>query len=248
MGPDLIRAMRLQAERFETDFLIGDATEVDFSGPVKKVVHYAGTAEAEAVIIATGAGANWLGLPSEKAFLGRGVSACATCDAPFFRGKKVAVVGGGDAAITEAIHLTHFAEKVTIIHRRQGFRAADILVERMKENEKIDTLLDCVLLEVLGDDAGPVSGLRLRNVTDDSETTHPFDGVFIAIGHSPATSVFQRQLDIDEKGYIKVHDGTLTSAAGVFAAGDVVDPLYKQAVLAAGMGCMAALDTERFLS
>ncbi len=246
-GPALMMAMRSQAERFGTEFVFGDADEVDFSGAVKKVVHMSGTAESEAVIIATGATPNWLGLPSEKAFLGRGVSACATCDAPFFRRKKVAVIGGGDAAFTEAEHLARFADSVTIIHRRKEFRASKILVDRIDRNHKIDFMLDTVIAEIVGNEAGTVGGVRVRDARG-MEEVKPFDGVFIAIGHSPATAVFKGQIEMDDKGYIIVSDGTKTSMEGVFAAGDVIDPKYKQAVIAAGMGAMAALDAERFLA
>lgn len=245
MGPELMESFRKQAERFGTRIVSSDVTEVDFSArPFKVSVgrdHY----EADSMIISTGASARWLDIPGEERLRGFGVSACATCDGFFFRDQELAVVGGGDSAMEEAIFLTKFASKVTIIHRRKEFRASKIMVQRALEHPKIEVIWDSVVEEVLGEDT--VTGLRLRNVETDEVSKLDANGMFVAIGHDPNTSIFEGQLDMDEAGYITTYAGTATSVDGVFAAGDVVDHVYRQAVTAAGMGCEAAIDTERWL-
>lgn len=245
MGPELMESFRKQAERFGTRIVSSDVTEVDFSArPFKVSVgrdHY----EADSIIISTGASARWLDIPGEERLRGFGVSACATCDGFFFRDQELAVVGGGDSAMEEAIFLTKFASKVTIIHRRKEFRASKIMVQRALEHPKIEVIWDSVVEEVLGEDT--VTGLRLRNVETDEVSELDANGMFVAIGHDPNTSIFEGQLDMDEAGYITTYAGTATSVDGVFAAGDVVDHVYRQAVTAAGMGCEAAIDTERWL-
>lgn len=248
-GPELMALFRRQAERFGTRVVSGWVDRVDFRRHPFRL--WAGEHEyqARAVILATGAGAKWLGLPSEKALLNRGVSACATCDGalPIFRNKPVAVIGGGDTALEEATFLTRFASKVTVIHRRDQLRASKIMQEKARKNPKIEFLWDTVVTEILDVKAGRVTGLRLENVKTHQVSTFECSGVFVAIGHQPNTQVFQGQVELDEKGYIKVHRGTFTSVEGVFAAGDCVDHVYRQAVTAAGMGCMAAIDCERWL-
>lgn len=245
MGPELMESFRKQAERFGTRIVSSDVTEVDFSArPFKVSVgrdHY----EADSIIISTGASARWLDIPGEERLRGFGVSACATCDGFFFRDQELAVVGGGDSAMEEAIFLTKFASKVTIIHRRKEFRASKIMVQRALEHPKIEVIWDSVVEEVLGEDT--VTGLRLRNVETDEVSKLDANGMFVAIGHDPNTAIFEGQLDMDEAGYITTNAGTATSVDGVFAAGDVVDHVYRQAVTAAGMGCEAAIDTERWL-
>lgn len=245
MGPELMESFRKQAERFGTRIVSSDVTEVDFSArPFKVSVgrdHYA----ADSIIISTGASARWLDIPGEERLRGFGVSACATCDGFFFRDQELAVVGGGDSAMEEAIFLTKFASKVTIIHRRKEFRASKIMVQRALEHPKIEVIWDSVVEEVLGEDT--VTGLRLRNVETDEVSKLDANGMFVAIGHDPNTAIFEGQLDMDEAGYITTYAGTATSVDGVFAAGDVVDHVYRQAVTAAGMGCEAAIDTERWL-
>lgn len=245
MGPELMESFRKQAERFGTRIVSSDVTEVDFSArPFKVSVgrdHY----EADSIIISTGASARWLDIPGEERLRGFGVSACATCDGFFFRDQELAVVGGGDSAMEEAIFLTKFASKVTIIHRRKEFRASKIMVQRALEHPKIEVIWDSVVEEVLGEDT--VTGLRLRNVETDEVSKLDANGMFVAIGHDPNTAIFEGQLDMDEAGYITTYAGTATSVDGVFAAGDVVDHVYRQAVTAAGMGCEAAIDTERWL-
>lgn len=245
MGPELMESFRKQAERFGTRIVSSDVTEVDFSArPFKVSVgrdHY----EADSMIISTGASARWLDIPGEERLRGFGVSACATCDGFFFRDQELAVVGGGDSAMEEAIFLTKFASKVTIIHRRKEFRASKIMVQRALEHPKIEVIWDSVVEEVLGEDT--VTGLRLRNVETDEVSKLDANGMFVAIGHDPNTAIFEGQLDMDEAGYITTYAGTATSVDGVFAAGDVVDHVYRQAVTAAGMGCEAAIDTERWL-
>ena len=245
MGPELMEQFRKQAERFGTRIISTDVTRVDLSErPFSIWVgndHYA----AEAVIISTGASARWLDVPGESRLRGFGVSACATCDGFFFRDRKIAVVGGGDSAMEEALFLTKFAASVTIIHRRDEFRASKIMSKRVLDHEKIDVLWKTTVDEVAGDDS--VTDLLLRNIESGAVEKVPFDGLFLAIGHTPNTAVFHGQLEMDERGYIAIHDGTRTSVPGVFAAGDVADHIYRQAVTAAGMGCQAAMDAERWL-
>jgi thioredoxin reductase (NADPH) len=246
-GPDLIQVMRQQAERFGAKYLKGDATAVDLSRSPIKVTVEQEVLETKALIIATGASANLLGLESERRLLGRGVSTCATCDAFFFRDQQVAVVGGGDSAMEEATFLTKFATKVTVIHRRDKLRASKIMQDRAFKNPKIEFLWNRTVEEILDPEQGKVTGIRTRaNGSGKSETLR-CDGVFIAIGHSPNTKLFGGQLEMDARGYIATHDGTKTSAPGVFAAGDVQDHVYRQAITAAGSGCMAAMDAERYL-
>ena len=249
MGPQLMAEFRRQAERFGAEFVTDDVTRVDFSEQPYRV--WVGDEEyrAKAVIVATGASARQLGLESERALHGRGVTYCATCDAAFYRDKQVVVVGGGDSAMEEAIFLTKFASKVTIVHRRDEFRASQIMLDRARANEKIEFLTPFVPEEVLGADAGKLTGVRLRNTITDETLELPADGLFVAIGHDPTTALFLDQLDHDEAGYLVTKPGsTATNVEGVFAAGDVVDHVYRQAVTAAGMGCMAALDAERWLA
>jgi thioredoxin reductase (NADPH) len=250
MGPDLMTEMEEQARRFGTEFVDGEVTKVDFSKrPFTVEVGGDQLLEAQTVIIATGAAAKLLNLPSETKLMGHGVSACATCDGFFFRDEEVAVVGGGDTAMEEANFLTIFAKKVTVIHRRDEFRASKIMYERARANPKIDWLLNTEVVEVLGVEEKKVHALRLRSTKDGHTWEQPFGGLFVAIGHQPNTAVFKGQLEMDAVGYLKVELGsTRTMVKGVFAAGDVADPVYRQAVTAAGMGCMAALDAERLLS
>jgi thioredoxin reductase (NADPH) len=245
MGPELMDNFRKQAERFGTRIVSSDVTRVDFSNRPFRAWVGDELFEAESVIISTGASARWLGVPGEDALRGYGVSACATCDGFFFREKELAVVGGGDSAMEEALFLTRFASKVTIIHRRDEFRASNIMVRRALENPKIEVIWDTVVEAVNGDTE--VTGLTLRNVKTDEGSEFAVDGVFVAIGHTPNTSIFQDQLELDEAGYILTGEDTMTSVEGVFAGGDVVDHVYRQAITAAGMGCAAALDAERFL-
>jgi thioredoxin reductase (NADPH) len=249
MGPKMMEDFRRQAERFGTEFVTDDVTRVDFSERPFRV--WVGDTEyrAEAVVVATGATARQLGLESERRLHGRGVTYCAVCDAAFYRDKEVVVVGGGDSAMEEAIFLTKFASKVTVVHRRDKFRASPIMVDRARANEKIEFVFDTVVEEVLPCEAGTVGGVRVRNLDTDEETVIPADGVFVAIGHDPTTALFRGQLEMDAAGYIETKGKTTqTSVPGVFAAGDVQDHVYRQAVTAAGSGCQAALDAERFLA
>jgi len=246
-GPELIDRMRRQAARFGAEFLDDNATSVDFSRrPFVVRTGTQGTVHADAVIVATGANARWLGLPTEQRLLGHGVSACATCDGFFFKGKELVVVGGGDTAMEEALFLTNFATHITIVHRRSTLRASPIMQGRARAHPKISFLLDSEVAEVLGHET--VEGLRVKNVKTGLVSELKVGGVFLAIGHVPATEVFRGTLDLDAEGYLKVHDHTRTSVEGVFAAGDVHDRHYRQAVTAAGSGCMAAIDAERWLS
>jgi len=247
LGPEMMQDLRRQAERFGSEFLTDDVTKVDFSERPFRVWVGDDEYRAEAVVVTTGANARQLGLESEKRLQGRGVSYCAVCDAAFFKEKEIVVVGGGDSAMEEATFLAKFASKVTVVHRRESFRASPIMVDRARSNDKIEFLLDSVVEEVLGDDA--VTGVVIRNVKTDERTEIPAEGFFVAIGHDPNTALFRGQLDMDEAGYIETHGKTTaTNVAGVFAAGDVQDHIYRQAVTAAGSGCMSALDAERFLT
>jgi len=245
LGPELMEKMKQQAERFGTKFVLGDITRVDFSRRPFQLWQEDDLYTADAVVIATGASAKWLGIDSERFYRGKGVSACATCDGFFFRDRELVVVGGGDTAMEEAIFLTKFAGKVTIVHRRDAFRASPIMAERARSNPKIDVIWDSVVEGIEGDDA--VTGVRLRNVKTGDEHAFRTDGVFVAIGHTPNTALFEGQLELQD-GYVVVQEPrTVTSVPGVFAAGDVTDTIYRQAVTAAGQGCKAAIDAERFL-
>jgi thioredoxin reductase (NADPH) len=247
LGPEMMQDLRRQAERFGTEFLTDDVTKVDFSERPFRVWVGDDEYRAEAVVVTTGANARQLGLESEKRLQGRGVSYCAVCDAAFFKEKEIVVVGGGDSAMEEATFLAKFASKVTVIHRRESFRASPIMVDRARSNDKIEFMLDSVVEGVLGDET--VTGVIVRNVKTDERTELPADGFFVAIGHDPNTALFRGQLDMDEAGYIETKGKTTeTNVEGVFAAGDVQDHVYRQAVTAAGSGCMAALDAERFLA
>jgi len=250
-GPWLMEQMRLQAEHVGTEIIADLITEANLKRRPFWLKGDSGTEYiADALIIATGAKARWLELPSEQKFQGFGVSACATCDGFFYRGKNVIVVGGGNTAVEEALYLANLAEKVTLVHRRDELRAEKILQERLFQNPKIEVMWDHQLVEVLGeDDPLGVTGAVLKNTKTGEETTMPIDGIFIAIGHAPQTELFKGQLELKPSGYIKTAPGsTATSAEGVFAAGDVTDDVYRQAVTAAGLGCMAALDVERYLA
>lgn len=246
MGPELMDGMRKQAERFGTRIVSSDVTKVDLSERPFKVWVADDLYESEALVISTGASARWLGIPGESRLRGYGVSACATCDGFFFRDREIAIVGGGDSAMEEAIFLTKFASKVTILHRRDQFRASKIMAQRAIDHPKIEVLWNTTIEEVLGGDL--VTGLRVKNVLTDEESVLPVEGFFLAIGHDPNTKIFQGQLDLDASGYVATEGGsTRTSVEGVFAAGDVVDHYYQQAVTAAGMGCQAAIDVEHWL-
>jgi thioredoxin reductase (NADPH) len=247
LGPEMMQDLRRQAERFGTEFLTDDVTKVDFSERPFRVWVGDDEYRADAVVVSTGANARQLGLESEKRLQGRGVSYCAVCDAAFFKEKEIVVVGGGDSAMEEATFLAKFASKVTVIHRRESFRASPIMVDRAHANDKIEFLLDSVVEEVLGEET--VTGVVVRNLKTNERTELPADGFFVAIGHDPNTALFRGQLDMDDGGYIETKGKTTeTNVEGVFAAGDVQDHVYRQAVTAAGSGCMAALDAERFLA
>jgi thioredoxin reductase (NADPH) len=247
MGPELMERMKGQAERFGTRFLPAEVTRVDLSTRPFQLWSEGESYTADAVIVATGASAKWLGIPSEKAYQGKGVSACATCDGFFFRGVDVAVVGGGDTAIEEANFLTKYANKVYLVHRRAELRASKVMQERARKNPKIEFVWNTGVDEVLGDGKA-VTGLRLKSTKDGSTRELKVQGFFLAIGHEPNTGIFKGQLDMNEVGYLNVKaPSTRTSREGVFAAGDVADPNYRQAVTAAGSGCAAAIDAERFL-
>lgn len=250
-GPWLMEQMQAQAEHVGTRIVQDTITAVDLARAPFVLIGDSGTRyRTETLIIATGAQANWLGLPSEERFKGFGVSACATCDGFFFRGKRVAVVGGGNTAVEEALFLTNFADCVTLIHRRGELRADKTNQQRLSSNPKVDIVYDTVVEEILGsENPSSVEAVRLRNVKSGDATTLAVDGLFVAIGHSPATELFKGQIDMDDEGYIRTApDSTRTSVPGVFAAGDVKDKIFRQAVTAAGMGCMAALEAERFLA
>jgi thioredoxin reductase (NADPH) len=247
-GPDLMLALRAQAERFGTQLLPKDVKEIDLSTWPFRLTLSGVEIEADAVIVSTGATAKRLGLPSEEALDGYGVASCVACDGAFFAGKRVAVVGGGDSAMDQAMALAKIAREVVVIHRREAFRATEIMVEYARAHENVSFVQPFTVQEILGVDEGRVTGVRLRDERAGSERVEPFDGVFISIGHHPATELFQPFLDHDEHGYLSVVPGsTMTSVEGVFAAGDVHDRVYRQVVTSAGSGCMAAMDAERWL-
>ena len=251
MGPDMMELFRKQAERFGTEINYDNITKVDFSQHPFKIWAEEKEYQAKSIIISTGASAKWLGLESEVTFGGHGVSACATCDGFFFRGKVVAVFGGGDTALEEAAYLTKHASKVYLVHRRDEFRASKIMQDRVLANEKIEVIYNTILEEIVGEmePFKKTTGVRLKNVVTHEESLLPLDGVFIAIGHKPNSELFKGVLGMDDVGYLKVVPGTTaTNVPGVFAAGDVADSVYRQAVTAAGTGCMAAIDAERWLS
>lgn len=246
MGSELMRLFQKQALAFGSKLVSGTVTKVDFGKRPFRV--FAGDEKytGDSIIIATGASAKWLGFPSEQRLRGKGVSACATCDGRFFKNKKVIIVGGGDSAMEEADFLSRFADKVTVVHRKDEFRASKILQERIFDNPKIDIIWNSEVIEVLGKDK--VNGIKLKNIKSGEESELACEGLFLAIGHSPNTDIFKGQLEIDQKGYLQVKDCTRTDVDGVFAAGDVRDFRYRQAITAAGFGCMAALDCEKWLA
>ncbi|MSQ31767.1 MAG: thioredoxin-disulfide reductase [Dehalococcoidia bacterium] len=248
MGPEMMDLFREQAKRFGARCLNEEVIDVDFSKRPFRVKTDDKTYESMTVIVSTGASARWLGLESEQKLRGHGVSACATCDGFFFKDQELAVVGGGDTAMEEATYLTKFASKVNVIHRREELRASKIMQERARKNPKIGFIFDTVVTDVLDPSKNTVTGIQLQNVKTGKSSTFKVGGLFVAIGHDPNSEVFKGKLDMDGEGYIKVHNGTNTNIPGVFAAGDVVDHVYRQAVTAAGMGCMAAIDAERFLA
>ena len=249
-GPEMMELLKEQALRFGTKFLSGDVIEVDLrQRPFKLNLENKDTLTCDSLIISSGASARWLGLDSEKEFSGKGVSACATCDGFFFRDQDVGVVGGGDTALEEALYLANMCKSVTLIHRRDELRGSKIMQKRAIDHEKISFFWDTVVEEVVGNPKDGMTSLKVRNVKTDEVSEHPFTGLFIAIGHTPNTSLFKDQLELDENGYIQVTPGTTyTSVEGVFASGDVQDHVYRQAVTAAGTGCMAAIDAERWLA
>ena len=247
LGPDLIENMRKQAQRFGAEFKSGAITDVDLSKRPFKITAGNETYETRALIVASGATARLLGLESERKLIGHGVSTCATCDGYFFRGKEIAVVGGGDSAMEEANLLSRFASKVYLVHRRNEFRASKIMSDRTRANEKIRFLMPVVVEEISDVSKGGVENMTLRNAETNQASTLPVSGIFIAIGHVPNTKVFRGKLDMDENGYLITRYGSQTKIPGVFAAGDVQDHHYRQAVTAAGSGCMAAIDAEKFL-
>ena len=248
MGPDLMTEMRVQAERFGTEVLSGNVDRVDLRNRPFSIAFADGkTVTTDALIIATGASARWLEIGCDRKLSGHGVSTCATCDGYFFRGKPIAVVGGGDSAMEEAIYLTRFASKVTVIHRRDSLRASKIMQDKALANSKIEFIWDSEIADIKDVNRGEVTGIVVRNLKTGKLTEVPLDGVFIAIGHTPNTALFRGQVELDEAGYILTHHGSKTSVPGVFAAGDVQDHVYRQAVTAAGSGCMAAIDAERYL-
>ncbi len=247
LGPDLVENMKKQAKRFGAEYKSGAVTQVDLSKRPFTLWVEQETIETKTLIVATGASARWLGLESEKKLIGHGVSSCATCDGFFFRGKPVTVVGGGDSAMEEGTFLTKFASEVTIVHRRDEFRASKIMLDRARENDKIKWVTGATVDEVYDVSKNEVSGVRLRDLKSGRVWDHKTDALFLAIGHIPNTKVFQGQLDLDEQGYIVSQGGARTNVAGVFHAGDVQDRVYRQAITASGMGCMAAIEAERFL-
>jgi len=253
LGPELMKKFRDQAERFEAEIIDEQVSKVDFRSKPFTVSAGGKKYRSKSVIIAAGAQTNWLGVPNEQKLIGHGVSSCAPCDAFFFKGKKVVVIGGGDSAMEEALTLTKFASSVTIIHRRDAFRASKIMLDRARKNQKIAFIMNTVVVDVLGEDK--VTGIKVKNVVDDKEEEIVTDGIFLAIGHNPTTKIFDGQIELDEKGYVvrkplMSEAGTfkmMTSKEGIFVAGDVHDYHYQQAVTAAGFGCQAALEAERWL-
>ena len=250
MGPEMMDLLRAQATRFGTEFFSGDVVDVDLSEhPFKLTLENKDTLSCDSLIISTGASARWLGMDSEKEFSGKGVSACATCDGFFFRDQDVAVVGGGDTALEEALYLANICKSVTLIHRRDEFRGSKIMQKRAINHEKISIFWNTVVEEVLGDPKAGMTSLKVKNVKNQQVTEHPITGLFVAIGHTPNTNLFEGKLNLNQNGYVKVTPGTTyTSVEGVFASGDVQDHVYRQAVTAAGTGCMAAIDAERWLA
>jgi thioredoxin reductase (NADPH) len=246
MGPELMSNIRAQAERFGAELVADDVTEVDLVGPVKRVRTLDGEYTADAVILAMGSAYRKLGIPREDELSGHGVSWCATCDGFFFRGKDIVVVGGGDTAMEEATFLTRFADSVTLVHRRDSLRASKFMAERAKNDPKIRWALNSEVVGISGDSS--VTGLRLRDTVTGDERDLEVQGLFIAIGHDPRSELVRGQVDLDDEGYVLTHDGTYTNLDGVFAAGDLVDHTYRQAITAAGTGCQAALDAERYLA
>jgi thioredoxin reductase (NADPH) len=248
MGPDLMAEMRVQAERFGTDVMQGNVERIDLNRRPFSIAFADGrTITTDALIIATGASARWLEIGVDRKLSGHGVSTCATCDGYFFRGKPIAVVGGGDSAMEEAIYLTRFASKVTVIHRRDSLRASKIMQDKAFANAKIEFIWDSEIADIKDLERGEVTGIVVRNLKTTKLTHVPLDGIFIAIGHTPNTGLFRGQVELDEAGYIVTHHGSKTSMPGVFAAGDVQDHVYRQAITAAGSGCMAAIDAERYI-
>jgi thioredoxin reductase (NADPH) len=246
-GPELMKRIKEQAKKFGAELRQGDAGGVNLETSPFTITIGSGTIETKTIIVATGSQSQWLGLEAEEALRGRGVSACATCDGFFFKDREVAVVGGGDAAIEEATFLTQFARKVTVIHRRDELRAAQAMQKKVFDNKKIEFAWDSVVEDILDVEQGKVTAVVLKNVKSGETTELPIDGVFIAIGHTPATEIFKGKLKLDEKGYIVTTRYTRTSVPGVFAAGDVQDPRYRQAISAAGSGCMAAIDAFKYI-
>jgi thioredoxin reductase (NADPH) len=247
MGPDLMGEMRAQAEKFGAEIIQGDVTRVDLCSQPITVKTSEAEYRTKTLIIATGASARLLGLPSERTLMGHGVSTCATCDGYFFRGQEIAVVGGGDSAMEEAVFLTRFASRVTLVHRRDTLGASKIMQDKARANEKIVWRLDSEVEEIKDVGQGEVTSMVLRHNKTGERTDVPVSGVFVAIGHTPNTSLFRGQLELDQNGYIVTHDGAKTSVAGVFACGDVQDHIYRQAITAAGSGCMAAIDAEHYI-
>ena len=246
-GPQLVENMKVQAARFGTEYAMNHLVSVDLSKRPFALNLGKSTIHTRTLIIASGASARWLGLPSEQALIGHGVSSCATCDGFFFKDKEIAVIGGGDSAMEEALFLTRFASKVTLIHRRESFRASKIMLERAIAHEKIKFLSNTVVEEVLGVEEKEVSGLRLRNTVSSEHSVLPVSGMFLGIGHEPNAKMFAGQIDLDDDGYVITHDNVFTKVPGVFSCGDVQDRRYRQAITAAGSGCMAALEVEKYL-
>lgn len=247
MGPELVENMKLQAERFGAEYRYGTVIEADLRQRPFRLNIDGEWIETRSLIVASGASARWLHLPSEQKLIGHGVSSCATCDGFFYRGKEVMVIGGGDTAMEEANFLTKFAQRVRLVHRREEFRASKIMVERARANPKIEIITNSVVEDVLDVAEGHVTGVKLKNVVTGEVTLYPIDGFFVAIGHIPNTKPFVSQLDLDSEGYIVSHGGARTNIEGVFHAGDVQDKVYRQAITAAGAGCMAAIEAERWL-